>query len=207
MHLENLKKQAKQYLRWHREGHPPVAEQIRTALDRYRQLTDAEILRKTFKLADAQELVARKHGFASWRALKEGMTPVAPGKRPEPEAILEGAEPQLFVADVEASRRFFAGLGFSLAFACGEPPFYAQVSRDGARLNLRRVAGPVIDRSRESDLLSATIPVRDAKPLYLEFQAAGVPFHQALRREPWGARTFIVRDPDGNLLLFAGREK
>jgi hypothetical protein len=25
-----------------------------------------------------------------------------------------------------------------------------------------------------------------------------------LKREPWGAHTFIVRDPDGNLLLFAG---
>jgi hypothetical protein len=29
-------------------------------------------------------------------------------------------------------------------------------------------------------------------------------FFQTLRREPWGARDFILRDPDGNLLLFAG---
>jgi uncharacterized glyoxalase superfamily protein PhnB len=36
-------------------------------------------------------------------------------------------------------------------------------------------------------------------------QAAGVRFHQTLRTEPWGARTFIVRDPEGNLILFAGR--
>ena len=27
---------------------------------------------------------------------------------------------------------------------------------------------------------------------------------QTLRKEPWGAETFIVKDPDGNLLLFAG---
>jgi len=45
--------------------------------------------------------------------------------------------------------------------------------------------------------------VDDVKQLFLEFQAAGVPFHQTLRKEPWGATTFIVRDPDGNLLLFA----
>jgi hypothetical protein len=32
----------------------------------------------------------------------------------------------------------------------------------------------------------------------------GVTFAQTLRREPWGAKTFIVKDPDGNLLLFAG---
>ena len=44
----------------------------------------------------------------------------------------------------------------------------------------------------------------EIKQLYLEFQAAGVTFAQTLKREPWGARDFIVRDPDGNLLLFAG---
>jgi len=31
-----------------------------------------------------------------------------------------------------------------------------------------------------------------------------VRFHQELKTEPWGARTFIVKDPDGNLILFAG---
>ena len=66
---------------------------------------------------------------------------------------------------------------------------------------------PIIDpqlRDKE-DLLSASITLDDAKPLYLEYQAVGVAFHQTLRTEPWGARTFIVRDPDGNLILFAGR--
>jgi hypothetical protein len=37
---------------------------------------------------------------------------------------------------------------------------------------------------------------------FLEFQSADVDFHQPLRHEPWGARTFVVRDPDGNLVLF-----
>jgi len=37
-----------------------------------------------------------------------------------------------------------------------------------------------------------------------QFQAPGVAFFQTLRREPWSAKTFIVKDPDGNLLLFAG---
>jgi hypothetical protein len=31
-----------------------------------------------------------------------------------------------------------------------------------------------------------------------------VTFFQGLKREPWGARNFIIRDIDGNLLLFAG---
>lgn len=59
-------------------------------------------------------------------------------------------------------------------------------------------------RGREQ-LLAASIALDDAKPLFLEYQAAGVVFEQSLRTEPWGARTFIARDPDGNLILFAGR--
>ncbi|MDA4833522.1 VOC family protein, partial [Enterobacter hormaechei] len=60
--------------------------------------------------------------------------------------------------------------------------------------------------SREH-LLSASIAVDSAaeiKQLFLDFQAAGVSFHQTLKKEPWGARNFIVLDPDGNLILFAG---
>jgi len=68
-------------------------------------------------------------------------------------AVIAGAEPQLFVADIKASCEFFAGkLGFAVAFTYGEPPFYAQVKRDGARINLRCVERPVIDadqRDRE----------------------------------------------------------
>ena len=82
-----------------------------------------------------------------------------------------------------------------------------QVARDGARLNLRLVAGPAIDpglRKREPELLAATFVLEDAKPLFFEFQQRGVEFHQPLREEPWGALTFIVSDPDSNLLCFAG---
>jgi uncharacterized glyoxalase superfamily protein PhnB len=54
-------------------------------------------------------------------------------------------------------------------------------------------------------LRSATITVDDAGALFAEFQRAGVPFHQTIRTEPWGAKTFIVCDPDRNRLLFAGQ--
>jgi catechol 2,3-dioxygenase-like lactoylglutathione lyase family enzyme len=118
------------------------------------------------------------------------------------------AEPQLYVRDVVASCEFYSRtLGFAVAFTYGEPPFYGQVVRGGARLNLRQVDVPVIDpvpRDAEQ-LLAASIALDDAGPLFLEYQEAGVEFVQPLRTEPWGARTFIVRDPDGNLLLFAGR--
>ncbi|HTI62616.1 MAG TPA: VOC family protein [Gemmatimonadaceae bacterium] len=118
------------------------------------------------------------------------------------------AEPQLYVRDVAASTAFYVEkLGFAVAFSYGDPPFYGQVYRGGARLNLRHVDTPVIDPARrdKEQLLAASIALDEAGPLFLEYRAAGVEFAQPLRTEPWGARTFIVRDPDGNLILFAGR--
>src|SRR5215471_19065411 len=108
--------------------------------------------------------------------------------------LLTAAEPQLFVADIAAARDFYTQkLGFQLAFLHGDPPFYGQVVRDAAHLNLRHVDRPVFDaglRAKE-DLLSATILLDHIEPLFREYQAKGVAFHQALRTEPWGARTFI----------------
>ena len=100
-------------------------------------------------------------------------------------------------------------LGFSVAFTYGDPPFYGQVFRDSVRLNLRQVDAPVVDPVRRDteQLLAASITLADAKPLFVKYQNAGVEFAQPLRTERWGARTFVVRDPDGNLLLFAGRDE
>lgn len=209
--LENLKKQAKLILRWHREGHYPVAAQIRGLLPRFMNVSDGEILAASFKLSDAQEMVARQRGFDSWQALKAGLSTASRNAKPSPsKATIVGAEPQLFVADIERSCEFFCKkLGFSLVFRYGSPPYFAQVGRDGARLNLRCVERPIVDskaRDRE-ELLSASMTVatvEEIKLLFLEFQSVGVDFHQRLRRQPWGAKTFVVKDPDKNLLLFAG---
>jgi len=128
-----------------------------------------------------------------------------PQTDPRPKPTLTAAEPQLFVADIGASCEFYTQkLGFHLAFTYGDPPFYGQVFRDGARLNLRHLDESPFRPELREELLSATITLEDSEPLFLEFQAAGVPFAQPLKTEPWGARTFIVRDPDGNLILFAG---
>lgn len=118
------------------------------------------------------------------------------------------AEPQLYVTDMKAALdHYTGGLGFRVAITHGEPLFWAQIERDGARLNLRHVDGPVFApgfREAEGDAVSATLTTDDAEGLFEAFDAAGVAFHQRLKTEPWGARTFIVGDPDGNLILFAG---
>ena len=209
--LENLKKQAKLILRWHRERHYPVAAQIRGLLPGFSNMPDSQVLAANFKLSDAQEMVARQHGFDSWQALKAGLSAQLRRAKSSPsKATIVCAEPQLFVTDIKRSCEFFQQkLGFSLVFTYGEPPYYAQVARDAARFNLRCVERPVIEsavRDREQ-LLSVSMTVATAdeiKLLYLEFQSAGVAFTQTLKKQPWGAKNFIVNDPDGNLLLFAG---
>jgi catechol 2,3-dioxygenase-like lactoylglutathione lyase family enzyme len=189
--FENLRKQAKLILRWHRDRYYPVAAQIRSGLPRFSRMTDPDILAHSFHLT----------GLSTMSDYADNTSAAA---------VITVAAPLLFVADIKASCDFFTGkLGFTVVFTYGEPPFYGQVARDAARINLRCVAEPVIDaalRDRE-ELLSASLCVATAeeiKQLFLAFQSAGVTFFQTLRREPWGARNFIVKDPDSNLLLFAG---
>jgi ankyrin repeat protein len=68
--LDQLKRQAKELLRAARAADP-------TALSRFRLLPslqhagDDDLARATFALHDAQSVIAREHGFASWNALRE----------------------------------------------------------------------------------------------------------------------------------------
>ena|SRR5450756_1415643 len=129
-----------------------------------------------------------------------------------PTPVLHSIEAQFFVGNMERSCDFYTDkLGFAIAFVYGDPPSYGQVTRDEARLNLRLIREPVFvgDVRKREGLLSASITVATAKEisqLFLNYQEAGVLFHQAMKREPWGARTFIISDPDENLILFAGPE-
>lgn len=208
--LENLRKQAKQYLRWHRGRYYPVAAIIREYLPRFRPFSDQEILAADFRLADAQELIARKEGFEGWQALRTGASTAMSKTHPHSQPILTSVAAHLYVRDLKASTDFFTTkLGFTIDFIYGDPPFYGQVSRDNAHLALRYMDEPFFDqdlREREG-LLSATITLASAeeiRELFVVYQAADVPLAQSLRNEPWGAKTFIVKDPDGNLILFAG---
>jgi catechol 2,3-dioxygenase-like lactoylglutathione lyase family enzyme/ketosteroid isomerase-like protein len=209
-HIDTLKKQAKQLVRWHKDRVYTVGERIRAGLPRAAGLTDAQVLAAPFTLADAQAIIAREQGFADWAALKAGHidTPTDPGPagaRAEPQARLRLVEAMLFVSDVAASCRYFEEvLGFATVFTYGEPAFFGQVARDGVPLNLRHVDGPVFvgDIRAREDLLAAQIGVSNLKSLYAEFKAAGADFHQPLKKHPWGGQDFVVRDPDGNLISF-----
>ncbi|MFB6722976.1 bleomycin resistance protein [Kribbella sp. NPDC056345] len=210
--VENLRKQARQLVRWHQQQNYAVAARIRAALPRYHGLSDEQILAQRFVLADAQLLLAREAGFETWARFKSGvaqMTQATAGPVPNAtKPVLTEAEPQLFVSDIKAACAFFQDkLGFTVGFTHGDPPFYGQVRRDHVSLNLRHVDAPVFKGTvREDDqLLAATITVENVKALYSEYVAAGVEFQQTLKRQPWGAHQFVVRDQDGNLILFGGQ--
>lgn len=204
--LENLKKQAKALVRLHGEKSYHLSSVAREVLPKFAALTDREVLAGPFKLADAQELLARQHGCESWRELKArveaGDFDAAP--RPVGGAAIELAAPVLLVSNVTEALAFYARLGFEPSQVSGEPPYYAEVQRDGVILALRFVHGPpyAAAMAEETMLVQAILRVANAKALYLEFVAAGAEIDTPLRREPWGALDFVVKDPDGNKIAF-----
>ena len=114
------------------------------------------------------------------------------------------AVPNLFVRDLAAALAYYTGpLGFRTLFTYGEPAFYAHVARDEAVLALRCTRLPALDHAAGEDLLGAFVEVTDADALHASLAAAGALVRQAPRDEPWGMRSLIVADPDGNLLGFA----
>ena len=71
--LEHLKSQAKQLLKAHKEGSLDTFQRIRSFFPKLSDTTDVEIQSATFSLQDAQLVIAREYGFASWTRLKEEM--------------------------------------------------------------------------------------------------------------------------------------
>ena len=204
--LEIYKKQAKQLVRWHREGNHSIGGRIR-GLARYETLTDREALALAFPLREAQEIIAVEAGHASWAALKAAVaSEPTSARRVSSTPRLTRALPVIFVANVQASAEFFRDtLGFSIDFLHGEPPFYGSVSRDGACLHLKFVHEPVfaVGTQDRDGLIVAFIAVENVKALYESYMAAGVTFEQKLKKHAWGGHDFIVRDLDGNGLCFA----
>lgn len=69
INLEQSRKQAKELLKAFSAGEPETLDRIRWNHPRFRGLTDAEIRKRKFVLADAQLVIARLHYFDSWPKL------------------------------------------------------------------------------------------------------------------------------------------
>ena len=83
--LEQLKKLAKDLVKAHEEKQPAALALIREHLPAAAGKSDEEIARYLFALHDAQSVIARQHGFASWNALREAVEKPG-GAAGEPEA-------------------------------------------------------------------------------------------------------------------------
>src|SRR5271156_1045194 len=82
--LEQLKKLAKDLVKAHEEKQPAAIALIREHLPAAAGKSDEEIARYLFALHDAQSVIARQHGFASWNALREAVeNPAAIAGEPE----------------------------------------------------------------------------------------------------------------------------
>jgi catechol 2,3-dioxygenase-like lactoylglutathione lyase family enzyme len=203
--IETYRKHAKLLVRWHRERNYSIGEKLRL-LERYRHLTDAEVLEMAMPLTLAQEIVAVEAGFRNWAALKAGTGDLTQPSRVDAGGpTLASAVPILFVRDVAAAAVFYEGtLGFHIDFLHGKPPFYGSVSRDRACLHLRFVHQTNFAElaAREPALMLATIEVANVKALFHEYEARSVDFAQRLVRQAWGGLDFHVRDTDGNVISF-----
>src|SRR5687768_15960543 len=151
--LEPLRKRAKHLVRQHRAGVHVVAERIRRSLPQYAGMTDRQVLDADFALHDAQHLLAVELGFESWADLKEA----PPVSTPTSTAGLrfERATACVFVTDFERALAYYRDdLGFEVAYTYGEPAFWGEMVRDGARLNVRHVdESPWIDGVRDAEQL------------------------------------------------------
>lgn len=203
--LETYRKQAKLLLRWHREGNYSIGGRVRQ-LERYRSLTDSEVLALKFTLALGQEIVAREAGHQNWAELKAAAANATKNPRVHSRrSVMKSAIPVLLVRDVKASANFFREkLGFEIDFLHGMPPFYGAVSRDGACLHLRFVGQPFFAQAaaKEEGLICAFIEVSNVQALFEEFKSRDVEFAQKLTKQAWGGTDCQVRDPDGNVLCF-----
>ncbi len=111
----------------------------------------------------------------------------------------------MFVTDFARALAYYRDtLGFGVVFVYGDPPFYGEIARGGAAFNLRHVdERPFLDGDRDDgQLLSVAIATTDVKALFLEYVDAGVELQERLQAKPWGAEEFVIRDPDGNLIVF-----
>lgn len=203
--LDTYRKQAKLLLRWHRERNYSLGGRVRH-LERYRSLTDREVLNLKFTLALAQEIVAVEAGHKSWAELKAASVGVSKTPRGKPgPPLLKNVIPILLVRDVKKSAVFFRDkLDFQIDFLHGLPPFYGAVSRDAVCLHLRFVHEPFFAQAAalEESVIVASIAVENVRGLFEEFKARGVDFPQKLKKQAWGGTDFQVRDPDGNVISF-----
>lgn len=112
------------------------------------------------------------------------------------EVRLGRAAPMLFVRDVARAVRFYGDVfGLQKTFENGDPVAFVIMKRDGAEVHLTLVP----DHAGAAENVMHLLVDDGVDELYRRCQAAaGAQIVKPLRDAPWGLRTFVVADPDGN---------
>lgn len=78
-------------------------------------------------------------------------------------------------------------------------PRYLGVARDGVWLHLQSF------KPERAGMTDAFLWVTEVDPLHAEFSARGAHVQLPPTDQTWGTRELGIRDPDGNVLIFASK--
>ena len=117
--------------------------------------------------------------------------------------MIKSAVPVIAVSDsVRAEDYYCRVLGFQKMFAYRPDtskldPCYLGVARDGVWLHLQSF------KRERAGMTDAFLWVTDVDALYKEVSARGAVVQLPPTNQTWGTRETGIRDPDGNVLIFA----
>ncbi len=119
---------------------------------------------------------------------------------------ITGQAAVLLVRDLTTSLAWWTEkLGFGQPSLWGDPPGFAILSRDGARIMLGQAReGFAIGRSSDGrpGLCDAYFWVSDARSFYEDMKARGAVMEYDLELQEYGVLEFGVRDPEGRVFSF-----
>jgi uncharacterized glyoxalase superfamily protein PhnB len=117
--------------------------------------------------------------------------------------MLTVAIPVIAVSDSARAVDYYRRvLGFTKIFeyppdAKMPEPRYIGVQRDGVSLHLQSY------KPQRAGMTDAFVWVTDVDELFAEVSARGAIIHMPPTNQDWGTREVGIRDPDGNVLVFA----
>ena len=119
--------------------------------------------------------------------------------------MIKTAIPVIAITDsVESEDYYCRVLGFQRAFAyrpdsTKSDPCYLGLVRDGVELHLQSF------KKERAGMTDAFLWVENVDRLYAEYSASGAVCQLPPTDQTWGDREMGIRDPDGNVLVFAMR--
>jgi uncharacterized glyoxalase superfamily protein PhnB len=112
--------------------------------------------------------------------------------------------PVVSTDDIAKSLAYYQDvLGFAIDFQYGDPPVYAGVNSGAAEIYFTHspdFVKLVADHGLHPDIF---IWVSDANRYFNLHVKNGAEIIEAIADRPWGARQYVVRDPNGYYLKFA----